>query len=95
MNRGEAGGLSYYRDRDGAEVDLIVENAGGLTLVDAKSGQTPSVRLFGGAKRVGVHLADPARSCDVVLAYGGDEAQDRTDGKLIPWAELHESPWIG
>ncbi len=93
MNRGESGGLSYYRDRDGAEVDLIVENAGGLTLVEAKSAQTRSASLFDGARRVRGHLAGSAPSCEVVVAYGGDEAQQRSDARLVPWAKLHESTW--
>ena len=93
MNRGEPGGLSYYRDRDGAEVDLIVENASGLTLVEAKSAQTPSASLFDGAKRVRGHLAASAPSSEIVVAYGGDEAQQRSDAKLVPWAKLHESTW--
>lgn len=93
MNRGEPGGLSYYRDRDGAEADLIVENAGGLTLVEAKSAQTPSTSLFDGAKRVRGHLASLARSFEVVVAYGGDEGQQRSHAKLVPWAKLHESTW--
>jgi predicted AAA+ superfamily ATPase len=94
MNRGEPGGLSFYRDRDAAEADLVVEHAGRLTLVEAKSSQTPSSSLFAGAKRVRGHLNNRSRPCDVVVAYGGKEAQRRSDAKLIPWSELHELKWI-
>ena len=39
-NRGETRGLSFYRDRSGAEVDLVIERPGGLTLVEAKAART-------------------------------------------------------
>ena len=93
MNRGEPDGLSYYRDRDAAEADLVVEHPGGLTLVEAKSAETASASLFAGANQVRGHLSDPSRPCDVVVAYGGDEAQRRSDAKLVPWAKLQESKW--
>ena len=94
LNRGETGGLSFYRDRDAAEADLIIEHPNRLTLVEAKSAQTPSASLFGSADRVRRHLADPSRPCDVVIAYGGDEIQRRSSADLIPWSSLHEVEWI-
>ena len=90
MNRGETGGLSFYRDRDGAEVDLVIEGPSGLTLVEAKSAETASSSLFDGARRVRRHLAGAGRPCDVVVVYGGGRAQRRTDGSLVPWHKLHQ-----
>jgi predicted AAA+ superfamily ATPase len=95
VNRGESGGLSFYRDRDGAESDLIVEEAGRLLLVEARAAQTASTSLFDGVRRVRAHLAQPSRPCNVVIAYGGNEAQTRTEGKLVPWAAMHEEQWTG
>jgi predicted AAA+ superfamily ATPase len=94
MNRGESGGLSYYRDRDAAEADLVIEHPDRLMLVEAKSSATASSSLFTGVNRVRRHLAESPRPCDVVVAYGGDEGQKRSDGNLIPWAKLHESKWL-
>jgi predicted AAA+ superfamily ATPase len=95
LNRGEPGGLSFYRDRDAAEADLVIEHPDRLTLVEAKSAQTASASLFDGANRVRGHLVEPSRPrCDVVVAYGGDRAQRRSDAKLVPWADLHELKWI-
>jgi predicted AAA+ superfamily ATPase len=93
VNRGESGGLSFYRDRDAAEADLVIEYADRLTLVEAKSAQTASASLFDGADRVRRHLDDPSRPCDVVIAYGGAESQRRSDAKLVSWARLHDEKW--
>ncbi len=94
VNAAETGGLSFYRDRDAAEVDLVIEHPDRLTLVEAKSAQTASASLFDGALRVRGHLDAPSRPCEVVVAYGGEEVQDRTGAKLIPWALLHEAKWV-
>ncbi len=90
-NRGESAGLSFYRDRDGAEVDLVIERPQQVTLVEAKSAETASSSLFAGARRVRRHLDDASRECDVVVVYGGDRGQRRTEGRLTPWRRLHES----
>ena len=89
-NAGDRRGLSFYRDRDGAEVDLLIERPDSITLIEAKSSRTASSSLFAGARRVRRHLTDADRPCEVVVAYGGDEAQERTEGRLVPWSGLHE-----
>ena len=91
MNLGETRGLFFYRNRDGAEVDLVIEHPSSVTLVEAKSSQTPSSSLFDGARRVRRHLVDSSLPCDVVVAYGGDEYQNRSHGRLIPWDRVHEA----
>ena len=87
-NRGRTGGLWFYRDRNGAEVDLVVDEPGGLTLLEAKSSTTASSSLFDGARRVRRHFAGSPSPCAVAVAYGGDQFQLRTDGRLIPWRML-------
>jgi hypothetical protein len=93
MNRGETGGVSFYRDRDGMEVDLVIEQPDRLTLVEAKPAQTPSTSLFDGARRVQRLLSEASRDCEIVVAYGGDEIQRRSDARLLPWADLHRHRW--
>jgi predicted AAA+ superfamily ATPase len=93
VNCGETGGISFYRDRDGAEVDLVIEQPDRTILVEAKSAQTASTSLFDGARRVQKHLEGSARRSDVAVVYGGDEGQRRTGARLIPWALLHEEKW--
>ena len=84
-HRGETGGLSFFRDRNGAELDLVVEDPDGLTLIEAKAAATPAASLLAGAKRVHPYLQEPGRRGDVVVVYGGEEVQLRTDGRLTPW----------
>ena len=92
-NQGEANGISFYRDRNGAEVDLLVETPNRTTIIEAKSSETPSSSLFDGSKRVRIHLAQSTRPCSVVVVYGGDQTQQRGTDNLIPWRELHEFDW--
>ena len=84
-HRGGSGCLSFYRDRNGADLDLVVEEPDALTVIEAKSAATPSSSLFDGVKRVYPHLGGLRPRCDVAVVYGGDEFQQRTDGRLIPW----------
>ncbi len=91
MNMGQTRGLSFYRNRDGAEVDLVIEHPSGVTLMEAKASQTPSSSLFDGALRVRRQITDPGISCDVTVVYGGEELQRRSVGSLMPWNRLHEA----
>lgn len=92
-NRGEASGLSYYRNQNGAEADLLIERPSGITLIEAKSAETASTRLLDGAKRVRRQLAQATGQCSVVIVYGGDQPQRRGTDWLVPWRELHQFDW--
>ena len=87
INRGETRGLSFYRDSNGAEVDLIIEHMDGLTFIEAKSSATPSKRLFDSVRRVQRHFSDLPLP-DVAVVYAGEEFQQRKEGQLIPWRML-------
>ncbi len=93
-NQGEVHRLSHYRDRNGAEADIIVKWSGGKMLVDAKSGATASSSFLQGARRVRKHL-DILTPSPAVVVYGGDERQRRGTDSLVPWRELHGVDWTG
>ena len=82
---GRGGGLSFYRDRHGAELDLVVEEPDDLTLIEAKSAATPASSLLAGLERVRPHLQDLRSRCDAAVVYGGEDVQQRTPGRLVPW----------
>ena len=83
-------GLSFYRDRSGTEVDLVVEHTERLTLLEAKSAATPSAGFLKTSRKVAAQLQDQHR-CDLVAVYGGDQLQQRTEENLVPWAQLHQA----
>lgn len=89
-HHGEAYNLSFYRDRNGAEADLIVERSMDTMIVEAKSSETASSSLLEGSQRVQKHLTQSTRRCSVVVVYGGDRTQRRGTNSLVPWQELHE-----
>ncbi len=90
-NRGETGNLSFYRDRNGAEADLVIERPSGIALVEAKSSATASSSLFNGIRRVRRHLGELSRPVDITIVYGGDNFQRRAEGNIVPWRRLHEA----
>lgn len=83
-NRGDSRGLSFYRDRRGAEIDLIMDTPSRRTLLEAKSAATPSSSMFKSIDRVRRHLPD-SPPLDAAVVYGGNEFQARGSGRLIPW----------
>jgi predicted AAA+ superfamily ATPase len=89
-NRAVTGGLSHYRDRDGVEADLVIEEPGRLVVIEAKAATTPTRSLFDGASRVRGQLEATGASVESVIVYGGDESQERTAASLVPWSRLHE-----
>ena len=89
-HQGRSGGLSFYRDRSGTEVDLIIDHTSRLVLVEAKSASTPSGSFLNTARKVAARLEDQV-PCGLFAVYGGDQQQSRTSGTLVPWAQLHQS----
>lgn len=89
-NGGVTGGVSFYRDRDGVEADMVIEDGGRLVAVEAKAAATASTSLFDGAARVRGLLESTDRKVESVVVYGGDEPQQRSTAALLPWARLHE-----
>lgn len=93
LNRGEPGNLSHYRDHNAVEVDLVIERASELVLVEAKASQTAMSNIFDAVRRVRELLA-AKRSATALVAYAGDTVQKRSDVTLVPWTDLHQRSWI-
>ena len=90
-NRGERGGVFFYRDQHGTEADLVVESGNQRVLVEAKAGQTASDDVLIAGRRVKTSLGNT--SCRAVVAYGGQARQTRQDVLLLPWNEIDREPW--
>lgn len=92
-NCGVAGGLSFYRDQNGAEIDLILQEPHAIKLIETRSATTPSSILFLGAKRAQKHLQSLGPN-SLVIVYGGVQLQHRKAGSLVPWQKLHELHFV-
>ncbi len=90
MNLGETTRwLTFYRDRNGAEVDLLIETPSQLKLIEAKTTSTLSSNLSSGVSRVLGHFQESSYQCSPIVIYGGDQTQNRKNVVLIPWRETH------
>lgn len=90
IHAGIRGGLWFYRDRNGREVDLLVEGIPGIRLIEAKSAATPSLHMFDSVASVRQALEAGGYTTDTCILYGGDEHRAHSRGRLVPWQDLHE-----
>lgn len=85
-NRGLPSNLSFWRDRSGREVDLVIDKGVKLRPVEIKSGATVSRDAFRGLERwcelAGTEATKPT------LIYGGTEARVQRDIEVLPWSDL-------
>ena len=89
-NRGESGGLSFFRDQNGAEADLVIEHPNGLSLVEAKSSMTATSSVINSCRRVEKILSTTDKVNHAIVVYGGNQLQRRGTTTLVPWCNLHE-----
>ena len=77
--------LAFFRDAKGLECDLLYPTGQEIAAFEVKSGATISSAYFGSLRRVAELV--PAVTAKIVV-YGGTERQTRSDGKVIPLANL-------
>ncbi len=81
--QGKEPNISFWRDSNQNEVDLLIETNGQLSAYEIKSGATMNSDFFSGLKTFR-RIADlPVEQCFVV--YGGDLEVQTTDGKYLSW----------
>ncbi len=91
VHRGLQPGLSFFRDRKGSEVDLIIEDGRALLAVETKSGQTIAGDFFAGLESF-MAMAAP-RQPKSFLVYGGAETQKRSLAEVVSWSDLDRCRW--
>ncbi|UCF67416.1 MAG: DUF4143 domain-containing protein [Acidobacteriota bacterium] len=94
LNIGRRPKLSFYRDHQGHEVDLLVERGDSTAAVEIKSARTIASDFFSDldwlrAQNLGSNLP-PLKPW---LIYGGDQPQERTKATVIPWSGVSELDW--
>lgn len=89
VHRGNQPDLYFWRDKEGHEVDVLLESKGKTHAFEIKSGQTVAADFF---KNIefwrGLEGSDPIVSW---LVYGGKQAQRREHTTVLPWAGLGEA----
>lgn len=81
-NHGQSQPISFFRDSQGNEVDLLIETGAGLRAYEIKSAQTIGSDFFKGLdylKKLNVPIASTH------LIYGGEENQIRSSHKVQSW----------
>jgi predicted AAA+ superfamily ATPase len=84
-NQGLRDPLYFFRDSNGLEIDLLLDHADGLQLVEIKASQTVSAPLFKNLRTVSTLLGDRVRSQHLI--YGGAERQNRTGVEVLPYGQ--------
>jgi predicted AAA+ superfamily ATPase len=87
VHRGETPRLSFWRDSNGNEVDLLIERAGQIQPVEIKSGQTLNRDFFKGLQRWCALAGELATN--PTLIYGGSEAREHTGIRILGWSQLN------
>ncbi len=95
VHRGLPPSLSFFRDRKGSEVDLVVEEGRSLLAVETKSGQTVASDFFAGLESFLALAAEshPARSPQAFVVYGGTATQKRSAAHVVAWSDLDQCRW--
>ncbi len=87
FNRGRRSNLSFFRDSQGLECDLVCENGNGMGAIEIKSGATVASDWFDSLNRVAKALPQIASRA---IVYGGSDRQSRRDAEVVPLADLSE-----
>ena len=86
FNAGERSNLYFWRDKNGHEIDCLAERSGEPVLIEIKSGKTVTEDFFNNL-RYYQKLAGMGFSGAYVL-YGGDQEQNRSCARVVPWNKL-------
>lgn len=95
VHRGLPPALSFFRDRKGNEVDVVLEAGDGLVAVETKSAQTVASDFFASLEVLAALLGTGRRRPRLrrVVVYGGTERQQRTGVEVLPWSAIDHYTW--
>jgi predicted AAA+ superfamily ATPase len=90
LNRGMVADMFFYRDRQGQELDLVIDNGASVELVEIKAGQTLASDYFATLDKLAPLFASQPGMAEVrqTLIYAGDTAPDRRGIKIVGWSDL-------
>ena len=85
LNSGEKPSFFFWRDNNGNEVDLIIEQGTKLMPVEIKSGRTLTHESFAGLEKWCALAGTKAEGA--ALIYGGDETYRQKEIKVVGWKD--------
>lgn len=92
INQGEHGGLFFYRDQNGLEADLILQNGLKHTVIEVKAGQTITSDMFQNVNRIRQTL-ESIGTTNPIVVYGGSDSQKRQNVTVLPWDGIDQHDW--
>lgn len=88
FNQGERPAFFFWRDSNGNEVDLIVEQGAGLMPIEVKSGKTLTRDSFVGLEKWCALAGDKAMKPSLI--YGGSLAYEHKGVRVLGWQQSGE-----
>ena len=85
FNTGRRSNLSFFRDADGLECDLLYENGNGIGVIETKAGTRIRTSHLGALDRVAKLLP---RVCAKAVIHGGTDRRPRGDREVVPIHDL-------
>jgi predicted AAA+ superfamily ATPase len=82
--------IFHNRETRGLEIDLLIEQAEALDVVEIKSGATATPDFFKNLERFHNRLKDRGtrRAIRGHVVYGGDDSQQRSNARLLSWRDV-------
>lgn len=88
--------VSHLRQTRGVEVDVVVEEAGKLTAIEMKSGQTIARTFFNNLNTLNKQFEQHSSTVELQhkrIIYGGEQTQLRHGVQIMPWNTLMHYEW--
>jgi predicted AAA+ superfamily ATPase len=94
VNRGHRPRLSFFRDHQGHEVDLLCDLGERTAAVEIKSGKTLASDFTKTLDWLAAQQLGPTiQHRQNILVYGGEDFQRRSKVTIYPWSRLSEIEW--
>ena len=85
-NKGKSGNLSFYRDSNGTEIDLLVAKGGSYTAIEIKSAQTYNSEFEKGLTSASPELE--SKIAEKAIIYAGDYENTAAKIKLLNFKNM-------
>lgn len=93
-HRGLDASIYHLREDPGAEIDLMVEAAEDLLLVEAKSGATVVPDALARLDVIAARIAQGTpRNGRPILVYGGDVSGTQGGVEVVSWSAIQDRAW--